>query len=193
MNKINVQILEIESHDGRPFGTSGTMYFPVIVSENATAEPITAFISESLLRKAGVSTEELDSIVGSELSVLNSSDLDGVVTEPSERLQRVYDGLDGFLLLNAANGKLVKSELMMIKQREDAVKVRAEKLIAEQRERNIAKKEQALKRLLERRQQAQQKAALQPETAAVAETVAAENATEEPAAAQLETNEDIPF
>lgn len=191
MNKVQLLITGIESHDTVILGNKGTAHFPVNVSTQQ-GDNLLVMASENLLRKAGISTSELDDLVGSHLVAHDQVSLDGVVTDAEDRLLPVLDGTRPFLILSAANGSVKKSDFFIAQKREDANKQRAALQIAREEKREFEKKKAAVDRLLAKRAEQAAQANLKPETQD--EPPVAAPQAEPQAAPSLETNtEDAPF
>lgn len=188
MANVKLLITDVESYESRPFGPSGTNHFSFIVSEPLGNETMVAFLSENLLRKAGISTEELDSIIGSHLNLMDSKDLAGIVTTAEERIDDVLDGTRQFLLVSQANGGIIRSELLKEEKKRQATDIKAKIAVEKEKEREHAKKVSAMKAMLERRNASSGNAPQLPQTP---ETPKTEDSPkqEEPS---LETNTDEP-
>lgn len=143
-------ITEIENADPRPFGPSATMHYSVIL-RTESGEELVSMISENLLRKSAISSDELDDLVGSHVSVGDQFDRDGVMTATAEeRVEQVLDGTYRLLFISAANGKIVKSDVYIANKKKERADTNAALKIREQEKRDADKKAQALKRILER-------------------------------------------
>jgi len=187
MSDVKLLITDIESFDPIPFGKSGTLHYPIIVSEPKGNETMVAMISENILRRGGISESNLDSLVGSYLQLKDSTSLDGDVTPAEDRIADVLDGTYNFLLVSAANGRLVKSDVLKDELKRQDSEVRALVKVEQERERAAQKRKAAMERMLQRR--------LSNETPSIAsstkESTPADENQEEPV---LEKNEDdIPF
>jgi hypothetical protein len=190
MANVKLLITEVESHDSQPFGPSGTEHYSFIVSEPLGGETMTAFLSETVLRKAGMSTDYLDAVVGCTLNLQDATNLEGFVTTAEDRIDDVLNGDRNFLLVSAANGRLIKSELQKEQARRDSVDIKARIAVEMQKERDFKKKQAALTSMLARKN-----GTAVPAPAAVVAPATPADAT--PATATepvLEKNEeDIPF
>lgn len=193
MPNVKLFITDIESHDPRPFGPSGTLHYPLMVSEPLGNETMVAMISENVLRRAGISEHDLDSIVGSHLDLQDAKSLDGTITTAEERIDDVLSEIRPFLLVSQANGRIIKSDVLKEETKRQSKEIKALIAVEQQRERDFKKKQVALANMLARKNGATPAPAPQTpaETPAKDATAPAEKTTAE---ASLEKNDaDMPF
>lgn len=191
MPNVKLLITDIESHDPRPFGPSGTLHFPIMVSEPLGNENMVAMISENVLRRAGISESDLDSIIGSYLDLQDAKSLDGTVTTAEERIDDVLSEIRPFLLVSQANGRIIKSDVLKEETKRQSVEIKARIAVEQQKERDFKKKQVALANMLARKNGATAPAPAETPAPAKDETAPAEQTTAE---ASLEKNDaDMPF
>jgi len=201
-NNVSLTIVAIEDHETKVFGKTECVSVAV---QTANGDVFTAMPSLNLLRKAGITQDQLDDTVGCTILVEDSVDLEGVVTSAQERVDLVLDGTRPFLLLSKANASIKKSALFLAEQTKNRSRIQAELLISKERELKEQKLRDAQARLLAKAaQRAEQRelAAAAQEQGTNAETTAEPNEQQsdefaknpEETVAELETNmEDAPF
>ena len=179
MANVKLLITDIESHDPRPFGPSGTLHYPYVVSEPLGGESMVAMLSENVLRRAGIAESDLESIIGSHLDLQDSKSLDGDITTAEERIDDVLSGIRNFLLVSQANGRIIKSDVIKEESKRQSKEIKALIAVEQAKERDFKKKQQALANMI-----AKKNGLVAPTTT---------TAVKEPEA-QLEKNDDdIPF
>lgn len=148
---IKLLLVELQSAEPTSFGNKGVMYFPYeSVTENN--ERLVVFISENSFRKAGLNPAfDCDSLIGSHLLVQDSISREGELEQTAEeRLEDVLSGERNFLLTNAANAKIIKSESLKESLKREKTDILGRVVVEREREREFQKKQDAAKRMIER-------------------------------------------